>query len=231
MHLSIKMVPATRRRLLVVLLLAIGFSSSARAIAGNAADDSIKRFLAQDDAQPHYRALRRLEAENGSRKGWIEAVTEYSREAGFTYAITAEGGSSYIRSKVLRAVLDGEREVIAKGETARSSLALVNYSFQANGIDDSGFANVLLSPRRKERVLVKGMMALNVADGALVRLQGRLAKNPSFWLKNVDIVRIYERIGGTVVPVDLETKAQVRFLGNATLHMTYVYTEIDGRQL
>jgi hypothetical protein len=225
------MVPATRRRLLVVLLLAIGFSSSARAIAGNAADDSIKRFLAQDDAQPHYRALRRLEAENGSRKGWIEAVTEYSREAGFTYAITAEGGSSYIRSKVLRAVLDGEREVIAKGETARSSLDLVNYSFQANGIDDNGFANVLLSPRRKERVLVKGMMALNVADGALVRLQGRLAKNPSFWLKNVDIVRIYERLGGAVVPVDLETKAQVRFLGNATLHMTYVYTEIDGRQL
>jgi hypothetical protein len=225
------MIPGTRRRLLVVLLLAIGFSSSARAMVGNAADDSIKRFLALDDAQPRYRALRRLEAENGSRKGWIEAVTEYSREAGFTYAITAEGGSSYIRSKVLRAVLDGEREVIAKGETARSSLALVNYSFQANGIDDSGFANVLLSPRRKERVLVKGMMALNVADGALVRLQGRLAKNPSFWLKNVDIVRIYERIGGTVVPVDLETKAQVRFLGNATLHMTYVYTEIDGRQL
>ena len=231
MHRSISMIPGTRRRLLVVLLLAIGFSSSARAMVGNAADDSIKRFLALDDAQPRYRALRRLEAENGSRKGWIEAVTEYSREAGFTYAITAEGGSSYIRSKVLRAVLDGEREVIAKGETARSSLALVNYSFQANGIDDSGFANVLLSPRRKERVLVKGMMALNVADGALVRLQGRLAKNPSFWLKNVDIVRIYERIGGTVVPVDLETKAQVRFLGNATLHMTYVYTEIDGRQL
>jgi hypothetical protein len=225
------MIPGTRRRLLVVLLLAIGFSSSARAMVGNAADDSIKRFLALDDAQPRYRALRRLEAENGSRKGWIEAVTEYSREAGFTYAITAEGGSSYIRSKVLRAVLDGEREVIAKGETARSSLALVNYSFQANGIDDSGFANVLLSPRRKERVLVKGMMALNVADGALVRLQGRLAKNPSFWLKNVDIVRIYERLGGAVVPVDLETKAQVRFLGIATLHMTYVYTEIDGRQL
>ena len=231
MQLYIKMVPSVRRRHLVVLLLAIGLSSSARAMVGNAADDSIKRFLAQDDTQPAYRALRRLEAENGTRKGWIEVVTEYSPAAGFTYAITAEGGSSYIRSKVLKAILDGEREVIAQGETARSSLDLVNYSFQANGIDDSGFANVLLSPRRKERVLIKGMMALNVADGALVRLQGRLAKNPSFWLKNVDIVRIYERIGGTVVPVDLETKAQVRFLGNATLHMTYVYTEIDGRQL
>ena len=38
-------------------------------------------------------ALCRLEAENGSRKGWIEAVTEYSPETGFRYEITAEGGS------------------------------------------------------------------------------------------------------------------------------------------
>ena len=75
------------------------------------------------------------------------------------------------------------------------------------------------------------MMALNATDGALVRLQGRLAKSPSFWVKNVDIVRSYERIDGKVVPVTLETKAQVRFLGEATLRMTYVYSEIDGRRL
>jgi hypothetical protein len=73
------------------------------------------------------------------------------------------------------------------------------------------------------------MMALNPSDGALVRLQGRLAKSPSFWIRNVDIVRTYARIDGTVVPVALETKAQVRFLGEATLHMTYVYSTINGR--
>jgi hypothetical protein len=197
----------------------------------NAAEHSIEQFLAQDDTQRAYRATRRLEAENGSRKGWMEAITEYSPERGLRYAITAEGGSGYIRSRVLRAVLDGEREVIAQGETAGSSLSPSNYTFQANGIDTNGLANVLLTPRRKERVLVSGMMALDPADGGLVRLQGRLAKSPSFWVKDVDIVRTYQRIDGTVVPVALESKAQLRFLGEASLRMTYVYTEINGRPL
>lgn len=225
------MVLTSRYDRLTVTMLALVCATNARATVPDAAEQPIKQFLAQDDTQPTYRAVRRLEAENGSRTGWVEAITDYSPETGFRYEITAEGGSGFIRSKVLKAVLDGEREVIAQGETARSSLDLVNYRFQANGIDADGHANVLLSPRRKERVLVSGMMALNATDGALVRLQGRLAKNPSFWVKNVDIVRSYERIDGKVVPVSLVTKAQVRFLGEATLHMTYDYSEIDGRLL
>lgn len=216
---------------LTVILPSLVFATSVRATVPDAADQPIQQFLAQDNTPPPYRAVRRLEVENGSRNGWMEALTEYSPETGFRYEITAEGGSGYIRTKVLKAVLDGEREVIAQGESARSSLDLVNYRFQANGLDSNGRANVLLSPRRKERVLVAGMMALNAADGALVRLQGRLAKSPSFWVKNVDIVRTYERIDGKVVPVTLESKAQVRFLGDATLHMTYVYSEIDGHRI
>jgi hypothetical protein len=203
----------------------------ARATAPDEADYSIRQFLAQDDTQHPYRATRRLEAENGTRSGWLEAVTEYSPANGFSYEITAEGGSGYIRAKVLRAVLDGERDVIAKGETARSSLARSNYNFQGNGVDSDGLANVLLSPRRKERVLLSGTMFLRPLDGDLVRLQGRLAKSPSFWIKNVDIIRTYERIDGAVVPVALETKAQVRFLGAATLRMTYVYSAIDGQPI
>ena len=98
--------------------------------------------------------------------------------------MTAEGGSSLVRSKVLRAVLEGEREVIAQGEAARASLALANYAFQPNGVDDDGLANVLLSPKRKERALLSGTMFLQPDGGDLVRLQGRLAKDPSFWVRN-----------------------------------------------
>ena len=219
------------RRRLVVVLLTLAFASSVRATVPDAADEGIKQFLAQDDTQRPYRALRRLEAKNGNRTGWIEALTEYSPDTGFRYEISAEGGSGYIRTKVLRALLEGERDVIARGEGARSALSPTNYRFQPNGIDGDGLANVLLSPRRKERVLVSGMMALNATDGALVRLQGRLAKSPSFWVKNVDIVRTYKRIDGNVVPVALDSTAQVRFLGEATLHMTYVYSDIDGRAI
>jgi hypothetical protein len=221
---------ASRHWRLLILLLGLA-ATTVGATVPDPADHSIKEFLAQDASQAPYRATRRLEAENGHRRGWLEAVTEYSPETGFRYQITAEGGSSSIREKVLRAVLDGEHEAIAQGETARSALVRGNYTFQANGIDDEGLANVLLAPRRKEGVLLSGTMFLQPGDGDLVRLQGRLAKSPSFWIKHVDIIRTYERIGGAVVPVALESNAQVRLLGAATLHMTYEYLEIDGRQV
>ena len=81
-------------------------------------------------------------------------------------------------------------------------------------------------------MLVDGTLFLQPTDGNLVRFEGRLAKSPSFWVKNVDIVRKYERIAGVVVPVALESKAQVRLLGGAaTLRMTYSYSEIDGRSV
>jgi hypothetical protein len=150
---------------------------------------------------------------------------------GFRYQITAEGGSESIRSKGLRAVLEGERNVIALGEMGRSTLAPSNYVFQANGVDDEGLVNILLSPRRKERVLVSGSMFLQPDDGRLVRVQGRLARSPSFWIKDVQIVRSYDRIDGAVVPVALESRAQVRFLGPATLRMTYTYTHINGHRV
>ena len=218
------------RQLTIAVLIAIA-SATVGATVPDPADSAVEQFLARDDTQHPYRATRRLDVENGSRRAWLEVATEYSPSTGFHYTITAEGGSSLIRGKVLRPVLEGEREVIARGETARSSLAPENYTFQPNGVDADGLANVLLSPRRKERILVSGSMSLQPSDGGLVRLQGRLAKSPSFWVKSVDIVRTYARIDGAVVPIALESTARVRFLGPAVLRMTYVYSEIDGRHV
>ena len=194
-------------------------------------DHPIRQFLAQDDKVPAYVAERRLEAETAGRNGWLLAVTSYSPQAGFTYEVTAEGGSGFIRARVLRAVLDGEREVIAKGEASRSSIAVDNYQFKPGEIDGDGLATVQLTPLRRERVLVAGTMTLRALDGDLVWLRGRLAKSPSLWMKTVDIVRHYERIGGTILPVSLESKAQLRPFGTAALRMTYRYLEVNGHAL
>jgi hypothetical protein len=211
-----------------MLLLLLAVVPTLRAMTPNSTDPTIERFLTRQEPPHLYRAVRRLEAENGTRQGWLEATTEYSADGAFRYQITAEGGSSQIRTRVLRAVLDGERNIIALGEAARAALAPDNYTFQANGVDAEGLANVLLSPRRKERALLSGSMFLRPGEGELVRLQGRLAKNPSFWVRDVDILRKYSRIHGALVPVALESKAHVRFLGPATFRMTYRYVEIDG---
>ena len=196
-----------------------------------AAEQSMKQFLAQGDAPHAYRAVRRLEARHGNSTGWMEARTEFSPTAGFRYEVLAEGGSSQLREKALRAVLEGERALVEKGGIPRSSLAPCNYEFQATGIDPQGLATVLLSPRRKEHVLVAGTLFLRPVDGEIVRVQGRLAKSPSFWVKTVDIVKSYDRIEGVVMPVALESNAELRLFGDATLRMTWKYDEIDGRRV
>jgi hypothetical protein len=214
----------------VFVLLAVGLPLSVRATTSSVAiaDNSIRQFLARDHTPRAYKAARRLEAANGDRTGWVEAVTEYSQRGGFTYHVTSEGGSDYIRNKVLRGILDGERNAILAGEAAVSALADANYIFEPDGVDANGLATIRLSPKRKERMLIAGMMFLDPDDGALVRLQGRLAKSPSFWVKSVQIVRSYKRINNVVLPVELETNARLRMLGPATLRMTYAYLEIDG---
>ena len=211
------------------MLLLILVAAFAPTLLATTDEDSLDRFLAHDARQPHYRGTRHLEAENGKRRGWLDVGTEYAPATGFRYQITAQGGSDYIRTKVLKGVLDGERGVVAAGEDTRSSLSRTNYTFQTKGIDDDGFAHVLLLPRRKERTLVAGVMLLRPAQAELVRVEGRLAKNPSFWVRNVDIVRTYKRIGGVVVPVGMDSKAHIRFFGAATFRMTYSYSEINGQ--
>lgn len=211
---------------MLFLLMMAGLAPTLLATPSN---DSLDRFLAHDGRQPHYRGTRHLEAENGKRRGWLDIGTEYAPDTGFRYQITAEGGSDYIRKKVLKAVLEGERAAIAAGEDTRSSLARINYDFQAKGIDGDGLTHVLLRPRRKERALVAGVMMLRPDRGELIRVEGRLAKNPSFWVRNVDIVRTYERIAGVVVPVAMDSKAHIRFFGAATFRMTYSYSEVNGQ--
>jgi len=214
-----------------LLLLELSVTPVAQGTTPDAANQSITEFLKQDDSQHAYKARRRLEVVNGSRTAWLEAFTEFSPAMGFQYHVVSEGGSAWIRNMVLRGVLDGERDLIKKGETARSSLDRTNYFFHANGLEADGLASVRVLPRRKDRTLVDGTILLTVATGDLVRLTGRLAKNPSFWVKNVDIARSYARLAGVVVPVSLTSTAEVRLLGAATLRMSYVYSEIDGRRL
>src|SRR5688572_1952352 len=103
----------------------------------------MQQFLAMPTDVPPYRAWRRLDAHNRGRAGWMEVTTEFSPATGFSYTVLAEGGSGIVRSRVLRALLEGEREMIARGETARSALALANYGFAVDGMDDDGLARVL----------------------------------------------------------------------------------------
>src|SRR5262245_44998434 len=63
------------------------------------------KFLArQEPPLVSYRARRRLLASNERRhvSGWMDAVTELGPGKAFRFQIAAEGGSAFIRNRVLR---------------------------------------------------------------------------------------------------------------------------------
>jgi hypothetical protein len=209
------------------LLCVIGALVPAATLSARHESAPVEMFLAQPSSSHSYRATRRLEATGSGQQGWLDARTDFTPVSGFDYEITAEGGSGFIRARVLRTLLEEERQLIARGGSSEVAISPDNYRFADEGIDQDGLARVALQPLRKERPLIVGRMFLKPADGELVRVEGRLAKNPSFWVSRVNIVRSYERINGVLLPVLLESTAQLRLLGRSTLRMTYRYSQID----
>ena len=194
-------------------------------------DNPFSRFFSRTE-QPlrEYRAFRRMHAsseKSGKHEAWLEAWTEL-KNGRFSYQIVSERGSDLVRSRVLRAALKREQEMVDKGETGRGDLTEENYQFGEGERGPDGSPVVQLKPRRNDVLLVDGRAVLN-ERGDLVRVEGKLSKNPSFWTSLVNIVRRYARIGGVRVPVATETTAKVKFVGTAQLEVTYDYQTINGR--
>ena len=193
----------------------------------------LERFLSLDDPAPtQYRALRHLEARNDKfeKSAWMDVWTE-GDESGFRYTIVSEEGSDYIRSKVFRTTLETERKVWAAGGAGQAALTPANYVFEERGAQPDGLTLLTMTPRRKDVMLVDGSIYLNPDDGELVRMEGRLAKSPSFWTRRVEIVRWYRRIAGFRVPTVLESTANVRVAGISTFKMSYEYESINGQRV
>ena len=208
-----------------LLLGAIGLGAAAAP-----AERPANRFLSvREQPLTQYRAYRRMHArsEHFGQEAWLEAWTELD-ERGFHFNVVSESGSDYIRTKVLKAVLKREQELVADGDCRRSELTPDNYEFQ-DVPQGNGERYVILKPKRKDVLLVDGRMVLSQDGTELLRVEGRLSKNPSFWTSLVNIIRHYARLDGVRVPIATESTAKVRFAGVSRLDMHYEYQTINGR--
>jgi len=214
-----------------VLALAIAGASLMPASAQrheDARSPVVQRFLGHPSELHPYEAMRHLEAESLGHSGWLDATTRYSAQDGFSYTVTASGGSGFINNHVLKPILQREKQMIESGDSSQSALDEHNYTFSDGADDADGLATILLQPRRREETLIDGAIHVHPESGRIARLEGKLAKSPSFWIKRADVVRSYEMLGGANVPVRLETVADMRIFGKAQMRMTYVYASING---
>ncbi len=190
--------------------------------------DDPKVAVARTPALHQYRALRRMHAasEKMDKEGWMEAWTELDGGV-FRYEIVSERGSETIRNKVLKALLEREKELVA-GDPGRSELTSENYEFAAE-TSGPGCKYILIKPKRKDSLLVDGRMVLSEDGRDLLRVEGKLSKNPSFWTSLVNVVRRYARLDGVRVPIATESTAKVKFVGDSKLRVDYEYETINGQ--
>ena len=168
------------------------------------------------------------QTEKSDHEGWLDAWTELDSR-GFRYTIVAERGSDMVRNRVLKALLKREQELVESGDSGRGELTEENYEFSGE-TEAEGLRSMLIKPKRKDVMLVTGRVVYD-NDGGLVRVEGVLAKNPSFWTTQVNVVRHYARVDGVRVPVATESVAKVRFVGLSRLNVRYEYESINNRHV
>jgi hypothetical protein len=129
-----------------------------------------------------------------------------------------------------RVPLEAEKKMCESGELDRAALTPANYVFGA-GADIGELSAVAVTPRRKDVLLIDGSIFLLPDTGDLVRVEGRLSKAPSFWIRQVNIVRSFQRIAGARLPVAVEAVANIRLAGKASFRMTYDYEMVNGQRV
>ena len=206
----------------------LGAQTPAPAVPATSPSALDRYLLSVGDRGPAYRARRVLSAKAGSREATLVAMTSVDANGEFSYQIVSEEGSGIIRTKVLHAALDAEQKAKSRAQASRAAVTSENYTFEAAVATDDGCERIRIKPRRNEAMMIDGSIFLQAIDGDLLRVEGKLVKRPSFWVRRVEIDRKYARIAGTRVPVSMASVADVLFVGKSTFEMRYEYESING---
>jgi len=182
-----------------------------------------------------YTAMRRYHFEN-KKVGKSADVTVRvicDQTGAKTFEVTEESGSGFVRRRIIRRMIDAEREASGKGEHQQTRILPQNYDFTLLGTEvvDGRPSYVLeVSPKSENQFMVRGRIWVDAADFAVTRVEGRPAKNPSFWIRSVKVVHRYNRVGKFWLPVSNQSRADVRVFGQTDVRIEYFdYSITDAR--
>jgi hypothetical protein len=202
-----------------------GPATGAAPAAAEASLDQIVTHVEQVQAQNHenarpYVATREFDLfkkDQPQPTSKVVAEIQYQPPDTKKYAIRETVGSDR-GERVVRHILDSEADMTKNA--GESDVTRRNYEFKLLGHDQvNGVpAYVLaLKPKRDDKRLIDGRAWVDARNFQILRVEGKLSKNPSWWLKEVNVRIDYGDEGGNWMQKDSTAVAQVRFFGPHTL--------------
>jgi len=145
-----------------------------------------------------------------------------------TFVVTSEEGSGLIRRLALNPLIASEIKAASGQDHHDSAISPANYNLELMGEEQLGDHRCYVlraTPRRSDKYLFAGKLWIDEQEYAVVRIEGRPAAKLSFWIKQAEFVREYQRVDGFWLPQRDTTVVQVRFYGQKVLsidHRDYV---------
>lgn len=160
----------------------------------------------------------------GARDAEMVVDVTYESPGTKHFIIESATGSKVIIDRVFKKLLQSEQEALEAENLRRSALNEDNYVFALLGyeVTPAGSLYVLsVEPRRKDKFLYSGRIWVDAEDFAVVRIEAKPAKNPSFWTTNTTVEQRYVKVNDFWLPVHNHSVTSVRLGGRADLTVDY----------
>jgi hypothetical protein len=147
------------------------------------------------------------------------------------FTIRSATGSKLIIRKVFKKLLQAEKQAMEADAQRRDAMNNDNYDFTLMGHDSTptGLMYVVgVKPKTKGMFLYRGQIWVDTEGFAVARLKAQPARNPSFWIKHIEIEEVYTKVGDFWLPVSSHSIAKIRFGGRAALTIQYKNYEITS---
>jgi hypothetical protein len=194
------------------------------------AETVIERMLAQDAQRQTlaagYRGMRRYVLENDRMKKHAEMIVRVECDENGTkhFEVIDETGWKAAHKRVLHKMLEAEAEASQPQARIKTRLTQDNYDFHLMSVallDGRTAYMIDIVPKRREERLFEGRIWVDTRDYALVRAEGRPAKNPSFWTRKVQFTHTYQKNGPFWFPASTKSVTDVRIFGSTSLTINY----------
>ena len=216
--------------LIAILLTSIAVDGGDVNVAAPNADEVIARVIQHDENQraalDGYTGLRRYVLENPGHHKHAEMVVRVTcnKDGSKHFEEISSSGWGGARKHVFPKLLEGEAEASRAALRDQSRIIPQNYSFELIGtemMDDRLAYAIAIKPKEPKKYLVHAKIWVDAQDYAVVRMEGKPAKSPSFWIKSVHFVHRYDKRGEFWLPVSDHSVSDARIFG--ATHVTIEY--------